>query len=970
MKKIKTLIFIILLIFILFKINSNVSANSNSQNNNEKISYEIYAEQNYYSYMNNNAFVQNINSDDSILVYYELNYDYSEFTYCNNCTINTVNNNITELNIYRSNIRYYTYQENAQLIRLHPELSEKAYFSFYSPFLCSTYENLANYLSDYEYINSITNNDFIIHTYIIQLNNYDNVCCETTDNQSIEFDFEDVKIDVGVDNTMYSGTNIGIGILEYDKVNSITNLIDKFAYVNPYYEYCFNNSIEYNLEDRFLDFDEIDLTDFNNHTLDVALIAGSKNGIATNCKLYSSNITDFISDLDWFCSSDVVLVNCSFGISQNGYLFLDKVFDFYSEKLGMIFVSASGNDGNLPNEESFVGSPASANNVISVGSYNVNNEISSTTATSAINPIKPLILAPGEGIYGMNEFQPIDSSNYLNGTSFAAPIVSGIIVLILEEFPELIGHPEIIISCLAISSTRLNGNDDLFDHYKGFGKINYIKLREIIESNYKRIYCDSALNSGDSIEYFEVFLSQNERIELCSCILSHYLFVDNSCHFVNSSAFYNCKNYLIEIIDITTNVVLKSCENDSFNIAYMEYTNFSSRKKIGIRIKLLEERIYGDEPDVGSIAYSIQDISPSYDLYSHTIEADGFTINHSHNLIENNNSFYCDECGWMYDYIDCGYIDFFNNLENDSIELINSTLMKIDHIIKFNNVQNGCFTIEFIYNGCQDENIVCYIMEKNCDDYYILNYGYINSINNILRISIDLNSDNYYVACLNCNINGILSVNIERNITLMDSNNLVSDPDCFSLCGSQITVLEQNCVNKSYMGNALHCNFTRYIYLGGMNNTSTSRLMYDWYSSNEEIATISSYGTLFGISAGNVKIMAVNKQDKSIIFVKDFIITDDELSDIIYVENTYSIKYSDTDNGTFTLPIDIINCPYPMIQYYDWVPFWPHEESDYNVTCSIWGTINIESYGCFTLIGTYIYEPSVLVKIDFIVSNE
>lgn len=79
-----------------------------------------------------------------------------------------------------------------------------------------------------------------------------------------------------------------------------------------------------------------------------------------------------------------------------------------------------------------LGSPATVYNVISVGSYNYRTEsisIFSGRGEKDSKNIKPDILAPGEEVRVIN---PGGRSSSVSGTSFSAPIVSGICALLME----------------------------------------------------------------------------------------------------------------------------------------------------------------------------------------------------------------------------------------------------------------------------------------------------------------------------------------------------------------------------------------------------------------------------------------------------------------------------------------------------------------------------------------------------------
>src|SRR5699024_3200404 len=114
---------------------------------------------------------------------------------------------------------------------------------------------------------------------------------------------------------------------------------------------------------------------------------------------------------------------------------------------GSIVVAAAGNDGS--NEYQY---PASYDGVISVGS--VGPELKYSDFTQYNDKVD--LVAPGENIFTTVDWAKDPYANdyaYVNGTSFAAPHVSGIAALMSAVKPSI--SPDEFIEAIKTTSTDL-----------------------------------------------------------------------------------------------------------------------------------------------------------------------------------------------------------------------------------------------------------------------------------------------------------------------------------------------------------------------------------------------------------------------------------------------------------------------------------------------------------------------------------
>lgn len=158
--------------------------------------------------------------------------------------------------------------------------------------------------------------------------------------------------------------------------------------------------------------------------------------------------------------------------------------------------------------------------------------------------------------------------------------------------------------------------------------------------------------------------------------------------------------------------------------------------------------------------------------------------------------------------------------------------------------------------------------------------------------------------------------------------------------------------------------------IGGLRDPM-SRLDYDWYSNNENVAVVSQYGTVLAKPVDSntiVTIYAVLKKDPSVVYCTTFTILNDTSEEIIEIECNMSHSFSEK-NGYYNFELNDSNCPYPMIQYYDWIIFVPCQENDISVTMGAWGYITASGPGIAIITGTYEFNPRVTIIINLSITE-
>ncbi|AZV43017.1 S8 family peptidase [Peribacillus asahii] len=196
-------------------------------------------------------------------------------------------------------------------------------------------------------------------------------------------------------------------------------------------------------------------------------------GVASEANLYSirvldkygnGNFSDVISGIEWAISNNIDIINMSFG-SNIGSKSLKKAIDkAYNE--GILMVAAVGNDGY--SKKGNVNYPAKYKYVMGIGAIDQNNII----ADFSSNGKEVDLVAPGVLVNSTY----INGYAILNGTSMAAPYVTGVASLLMQLNPEL---SNIAIEEILNQSAEPLGDTDLY----GNGLINALNAYQYSQNN-------------------------------------------------------------------------------------------------------------------------------------------------------------------------------------------------------------------------------------------------------------------------------------------------------------------------------------------------------------------------------------------------------------------------------------------------------------------------------------------------------
>jgi len=221
------------------------------------------------------------------------------------------------------------------------------------------------------------------------------------------------------------------------------------------------------------------------------------------------------------------VINCSWGGS--GYSYLEQEVINYAISKGALVVAAAGNDDS---QEAFY--PAQYVGVVSVAATNKNDQKCSFSNYG----YGITCAAPGEYIY--STWQP--NTYYQNGagTSFSAPLVSGLAALVFSRFPNY--SPLQVAEQIRVNCDNIDAENPNYQFLLGAGRINAYKT--LADSNSVSVRAfnfeysdpspggngDGVFQAGENIEMktqFRNYLSAANNVIVTVQSMSQYASVQN-----------------------------------------------------------------------------------------------------------------------------------------------------------------------------------------------------------------------------------------------------------------------------------------------------------------------------------------------------------------------------------------------------------------------------------------------------------
>lgn len=188
-------------------------------------------------------------------------------------------------------------------------------------------------------------------------------------------------------------------------------------------------------------------------------------GVASGVDLYAvktmnqdgeAYLSKVIAGIDWAIENNMDIINLSLSTQSDSLVFKNIVDKAYQN--GILIVAASGNDGTGFGDT--VDFPARYSSVIAVGAIDQQNRLAAFSSTGP----SVEVVAPGVSILStyLN-----GSYARMNGTSMAAPFISGYLALLKQAYPTLSNYQ---LRSLLINHTKDLGVSG-FDPFYGNGLI-------------------------------------------------------------------------------------------------------------------------------------------------------------------------------------------------------------------------------------------------------------------------------------------------------------------------------------------------------------------------------------------------------------------------------------------------------------------------------------------------------------------
>lgn len=342
-------------------------------------------------------------------------------------------------------------------------------------------------------------------------------------------------------------------------------------------------------------------------SLVTAIIAGERveyngnvyQGIVPKAEVYitkANRASNLVDGLNALAECGVRVINISLGFyNTSTYSYIDRYLDTFIYDTDITCVVAAGNNADGKGDKTtYISSPGYALNCITVGNLNTkSNGVAIRPSPYTINassswqepdslPNKPDICAPGTWVRavkattGTNNFYYESEGLEPSGTSFAAPIVTGIVAQMMQEHSAKLSNPMAVKAKImaaakvpVVSSTNniTQGNTYLREK-SGAGMVDAV--RALKGSSYYKYAWNHYNIEASYVTQATINLSANQTLR------AGLAFNNGNLDF-NISSINDYCNMDLRIVDASTGAVLVSATQDRNNVEIVEYTSATTR---------------------------------------------------------------------------------------------------------------------------------------------------------------------------------------------------------------------------------------------------------------------------------------------------------------------------------------------------------------------------------------------------------